>query len=179
MKAIEEIGISKGFKFFFWTIISCILAVSLFPPIRKALLILFGAKIGKNTIIHDVKFFNLYRRGFSGFQVGNSCFIGDHCLFDLADEIKIGDNVTLAEDITVLTHLNVGYMDHPLQKYFRSSSSSVTIKDGCFIGARSTILSGIEIGKESFIAAGSVVNKVIPPRTLAGGVPAKAIRKIE
>ena len=179
MKAIEEIGISKGFKFIFWTIVSCLLSLALLPPIRKTLLKMFGAKIGKNTIINDVKFFNLYRRGFSGFQVGNSCFIGDHCLFDLAEEIIIDDNVTLAEDITVLTHLNVGYKDHPLQKFFPSSASPVSIKKGCFVGARSTILSGIEIGEESFIAAGSLVNKSIEPRTLVGGVPAKMIRKID
>ncbi|MBU1627234.1 acyltransferase [bacterium] len=179
MKAIEEIGISKGFKFAFWTIISCILSISLFPPIRIALLRLFGAKIGKNTIIHDVKFFNLYRRGFSGLKVGDSCFIGEQCLFDLADEITIGDYVTIAERITVITHVNVGYKDHPLQKYFSPSSSPVTIQDGSFIGAGATILSGVEIGKESFIAAGSVVNKSIPKRTLAGGVPAKLIRNIE
>ena len=179
MKAIEEIGISKGFKFMFWTVISCLLSISLFPPVRKALLILFGAKIGKNTIIHTVKFFNLYRRGFAGFRVGNSCFIGDHCLFDLADEINIGDKVTLAEEIAVITHLNVGYKDHPLQKYFPSSSSPVKIKDGCFVGARSTILSGVEIGEESFVAAGSLVNKNVPSRTLVGGVPVKEIKKIE
>jgi acetyltransferase-like isoleucine patch superfamily enzyme len=179
MKAIEEIGICKGFKFAFWTIVSCFLSISLFPPIRIALLRLFGAKIGKNTIIQDIKFFNLYRKGFSGFKVGDSCFIGDQCLFDLADEIRIGNHVTIAEKITIITHLNVGYKDHPLQKYFPSSSTPVTIQDGCFIGAGATILSGVGIGKESFVAAGSVVNKSIPPRTLVGGVPAKSIRKIE
>jgi len=179
MKAIEEIGINKGIKFVFWTLASSLLSISLFPPVRKILLRLFGAQIGKNTIINDVKFFNLYRRGFSGFKVGESCFIGDKCLFDLADEIRIGDNVTLAERITVITHLNVGYKDHPLQKYFPPSSSPVTIKDGCFIGACSTILSGVQISEESFVAAGSLINQDVPRRVLVAGVPAKSIREIK
>lgn len=46
----------------------------------------------------------------------------------------------------------------------------------CFIGARSIILPGVQIGDESIIGTGSVVTKDVPPRCLAAGNPAQIIR---
>ena len=40
----------------------------------------------------------------------------------------------------------------------------------------SIILKGVTIGDNSVIAAGSIVNRDIPPNCLAGGVPAKIIK---
>ena len=91
----------------------------------------------------------------------------------------IDENVTIAERVTILTHLNVGYEGHPLQKYFPSKSLPTFLAEGCFIGTNSTILCGVNIGKFSFVAAGSLVNKDVPDKTLVGGVPAKVIKSIE
>ena len=55
------------------------------------------------------------------------------------------------------------------------------IKIGCnvWIGANATILPGVTIGDGAVIAAGAVVSKDVPPRTIAGGVPAKIIKTID
>lgn len=55
----------------------------------------------------------------------------------------------------------------------------INIKRGAWIGANSIILKGVTIGENSVVAAGSVVTKDVPQRTIVGGVPAKIIRKIE
>ena len=47
----------------------------------------------------------------------------------------------------------------------------------CFIGARSLILPGIQIGDESIVGAGSVVTKDVPPRCAVAGNPAQIIRR--
>jgi acetyltransferase-like isoleucine patch superfamily enzyme len=47
----------------------------------------------------------------------------------------------------------------------------------CFIGARSVILPGIQIGDESIVGAGSVVTKDVPPRCAVAGNPAQIIRR--
>jgi acetyltransferase-like isoleucine patch superfamily enzyme len=47
----------------------------------------------------------------------------------------------------------------------------------CFIGARSIILSGIQVGDESIVAAGSVVTKDVPSRCVVAGNPAQIIRR--
>ncbi|HBN62302.1 MAG TPA: hypothetical protein DD424_00190 [Porphyromonadaceae bacterium] len=47
-----------------------------------------------------------------------------------------------------------------------------------WIGANVTITPAVTIGDDAIIAAGAVVTKDVEPRTVAGGVPAKFIRKI-
>ena len=128
---------------------------------------------------HNVNFFNYYRTGFKGIKIGNNCFIGDESLIDLADQILIYGSVTIAERVTILTHTNVGYRDHPLQKYFPPTAQPVTLEYGAFIGASVTILPGVTVGKCAFVAAGSVVTKDVPAYSLVGGVPAKLIRRID
>lgn len=55
-----------------------------------------------------------------------------------------------------------------------------TIGDACLIGMSATLLDGCEIGKESIVAAGSIVtqNKKFPPQSLIIGTPAKVLRKL-
>lgn len=179
MKALQEIGFGKAFKFVFFTILMIFYKIMIFPQLRVLYLRVLGAKIGNNVIIHNARFFNFYRTGFKGLKIGNNCFIGEECLLDLADEIVISDNVTLAERVTLLTHTNVGYKDHPLQKYFPSISKPVIIKNGSFIGAQATVLPGVNINECAFVAAGSVVTKDVLRFSVVGGVPAKLIRKID
>ena len=54
----------------------------------------------------------------------------------------------------------------------------VYIGKQCWIAANSTILKGVTIGDESVVGAMSLVNKDIPAKVLAAGVPAKVIRKL-
>lgn len=54
----------------------------------------------------------------------------------------------------------------------------VVIEEDCWIGCNVTLLCGVTIGRGCTIAAGAVVNKDIPPYCIAGGVPAKVIKRI-
>ena len=179
MKALDEIGMARAMRFGFFTLAMVPYRFALVPPLRSAWLGLLGARIGRRSILHDVRFFNLYRRGLSGLAIGDDCFLGDECLLDLADEIRLEDHVTLAERVLVLTHTNVGYRDHPLQPQFPAMAAGVTIRRGSFVGAAVTILPGVTIGPEAFVAAGSVVTADVPPRTVVAGVPARALRTME
>ena len=55
-----------------------------------------------------------------------------------------------------------------------------SIGDACLIGMSATLLDGCEIGRESIVAAGSIVtqNKKFPPQSLIIGTPAKVLRKL-
>lgn len=178
MKALEEIGILKAVNFTIQSILLAVYQLLIFPPLRFLFLSIMGAEIGKDTTIMNVKFINFHRTGFKGLKIGNECFIGDETLIDLYDQVSLKDQVTLGQRVLVLTHTNVGYKNHPLQKFFPKNSKPVTFKNGCFIGAGSIILPGITIGEESFVAAGSVVTENVPKKTLVAGIPAKVVRKI-
>ena len=179
MKALDEIGAGRALRFGLFTLLMVPYRFALFPPLRALWLRLLGAKIGSRSILHDVRFFNLYRRGLGGLTIGDDCFVGDECLLDLAEEIRLEDHVTLAERVLILTHTNVGYRDHPLQGHFPAMAAPVTIRRGSFVGAAVTILPGLTIGPEAFVAAGSVVTADVPPRTVVAGVPARPLRTLE
>jgi len=179
MKALAEIGWGRAVRFGWFTLAMLPYRLALFPQLRVVWLRLLGARIGSDVIIHDVRFFNLYRRGFAGLQLGDACFVGDQCLLDLAEGIRLGDQVTLAERVLVLTHMNVGYRDHPLQAHFPAKAEPVTIGHGAFVGASVTLLPGVRVGARSFVAAGSVVTGDVPEGCLVAGVPARIVRKLE
>jgi maltose O-acetyltransferase len=179
VKALDEIGWARATRFAFFSLALVPYRLALFPPLRTAWLRLLGAKIGARVVLHDVRFFNLYRRGIRGLTVGNDCFLGGECLLDLAEGIYLEDQVTLAERVLILTHTNVGYRDHPLQRHFPPVAAPVIIGRGSFLGANVTVLPGVRIGEGSFVAAGSVVTADVPAHTLVGGIPARPLRALE
>lgn len=84
--------------------------------------------------------------------------------------LTIGDNVVIAPDVRILAH------DASLRNVVgHTRLAPVRIGDDVFVGAGSVLLPGVTIGSGAIIAAGSLVNRDIPPGTIAGGVPAKAI----
>lgn len=183
LKAIREVGYAKSTKFLFYSMVEVVyhLVINHFLYLsffRKLFLVILGAKIAKESIIMDVKFFNWHHAGLGSLKIGKDCFIGDDTLIDLYDKVTLQDQVTIAQRVTILTHINVGYKDHPLQKFFPKESRPVIFKKCTVIGAGSVILPGVIIGSESFVAAGSVVAKDVPPKTLVAGIPAKVVRKI-
>jgi acetyltransferase-like isoleucine patch superfamily enzyme len=178
VKALDEIGWGRAARFGFYTLAMIPYRLALVPQLRAPWLRLLGARIGRRTVVHDVRFFNLYRCGLTGLDIADECFLGDECLLDLAEGIRLERQVTLAERVLVLTHMNVGYRDHPLQGRFPAMAAPVVIEQGAFLGANVTVLAGARIGSQSFVAAGSVVTGDVPPRTLVAGVPARVVRAI-
>ena len=178
MKALGQIGWRKAFRFGWFTLALVPYRLLLFPQLRGPWLRLLGARIGPGAILHDVRFFNLYRGGLSALSMGRECFVGDECLIDLAAAVVLEDQVTLAERVVVLTHTNVGFSDHPLQRHFPPMEAPVVFESGCFVGASVTVLPGVRIGRGAFVAAGAVVTEDVPPGTVAAGVPARVLRTL-
>jgi virginiamycin A acetyltransferase len=61
-------------------------------------------------------------------------------------------------------------MGHP------TCNGDIIIENDVWIGAKSTIMSGVKISNGAVVAAGSVVTKDVPPYAIVGGNPAKIIR---
>lgn len=144
---------------------------SIIPILKKN-----KAIIGENCDIESGLIFHNCN-DYSNLIIGNNCHIGKNCLFDLRNKIIIGNNVVISMQCTFITHIDLS--KSLLKMYYPATSESIKINDNCYIGAKSLILKGIEIGECSIIAAGSVVIKNVEPRTLVAGVPAKEIKKIK
>lgn len=180
--ALKELGIRKAIKFFYTTILSILYKFMIFPQMRVAFLRLCGAKIGKGTIIcGGVRFINLYRTGFKGLTIGKYCWISEEAMFDLADKITVGDHVSFGHRSIIFTHLNIGYKEHPLQKYYPPYQKPVVIQNGSAISVYCVVLAGATIGERSLITTSSVVsaNRNVPSGVLYGGNPGRVIKVFE
>jgi len=175
-KALGEIGLGRAVRFALGQCQSSLLRRSLCPPqVRSGLLRFFGAQIGAGTLVHNATFMNLYRTGFPGLATGRECFIGEECLLDLADRIVLGDQVTLAARVQLLTHTNVGYRDHPLQERLPAMTAPVHIGSGSFVGAGAMLLAGVRLGREVIVGAGAVVIADVPDGASVVGAPARPL----
>lgn len=108
--------------------------------------------------------------------------IGDYTRIGLHNTIigpvTIGSHVNLAQGITV-TALNHNFENPDLRIDEQGvSTKPVVIGNDVWIGANAVILPGVTIGEHCVVAAGAVVTKNVPPRSLVGGVPAKVIKNI-
>ncbi len=133
-------------------------------------------KIGNNTsiwqncvILENASIGSNCNICFSSF-IENDVVIGNNVTIKngvyLWDGITLQNNVFVGPNVTFTNDLYPRSKDHinPLK---------TLIKEGASLGANSTILCGIEIGKFSMIGAGSIVTKSIPDYALFLGSPAK------
>lgn len=177
MKALQSIGLMKAIKFVLFGVYAWLLHISL-PPVRVWLLRLAGASIGHDTVLFDVQFVNVYHYGFSRLCIGNRCFLGDGVMLDVRGGVTLEDDVTISNRTNIVSHINVGFADHPLQETYPTRESPVLFKRGAYVGTGAIILPGITVGERSVVGAGAVVTKSVSSRTLVAGVPARVIKKL-
>ena len=87
--------------------------------------------------------------------------------------IEIGDNVTIAGHVELVTH------DNSISKILPNTTDlfgKIKIGNNCFIGARSVVMYGVTLADNIIVAAGSVVTKSFTESNIVvGGNPAKRI----
>jgi len=108
--------------------------------------------------------------------VGHDTRINNGCWFENHAPIAIGSEVALGYQVLVLTSTHEP--GPPERRHGEWRTAPVTIGDGCWIGARATILPGVTIGGGAVIAAGAVVAEDCEPDALYAGVPARHIRDL-
>lgn len=105
--------------------------------------------------------------------MGDYCFLNYNVSITCVDRIEIGNHVQIANNVVIVDH------DHDYKELKGLISERICIEDNVWIGANSIILKGVHIGRESVIAAGSIVNKDVPSKCVVGGQPARLIKYIE
>lgn len=116
---------------------------------------------------------------------------------DIHSQITIGQNTAFSNNVSVVARRSiiigancligdgVRIVDadfHDIQAHLRHESSGeispVVVGPNVWIGSGVTILKGVQIGANAVIAAGALVCSDLPEHVVAGGVPAKVLRKL-
>lgn len=107
-------------------------------------------------------------------HVRRSFAISGGCYFQACRGIEFGEKTIFAHGITIVS------TEHDFKDLTRiGKEGNVKIGKNCWIGAKATIVSGIELGNNVVVGANSVVTKSFPEgNVVLAGIPAKIIRKI-
>jgi acetyltransferase-like isoleucine patch superfamily enzyme len=160
-----------------------------------------GLKVGAETIIGSGVVL------YSGSRIGDDCLIADQSFVRekcvIGDAVIVGRGVTVENETTIGSYTKIqsqayitawttiedhvfvapcvvttndNFMGRTAERF--KYRKGPTIRQGARVGANTTLLPGITIGREAFVAAGSVVTRDVPDETLVMGSPARPLRAV-
>ena len=115
---------------------------------------------------------------FSNLNIGRNCYVGKDVYFDLANQIRIEDNVVLSGRVGLITHADCNRSNYLEAKYPRVCEP-VFIREGSWIGFGATVLHGVEVGPNTMVAAGCVQISNARPNALYAGVPGQLVKRLD
>lgn len=122
-----------------------------------------GFSVGAGSYIRVVK---------GGHLILNGGFCNENVQITCGDTIEIGQDATIGRDVVIRS-----FDGHTINIPGYKVSKPIKIGHHVWIGQGATILKGVTVGDGAIIASGAVVTKDIPPRCIAGGVPAKILKE--
>ncbi|MFC1859527.1 acyltransferase [Thermodesulfobacteriota bacterium] len=137
-----------------------------------------GRSIGDNVQIIRPRLINCPK---GSLYIGKDLFAGPGLYISMNSYCKltINDAIMFGPDIMILGgNHDYSYNSNYLRYHSQDDkkSKNISIENGAWLGARTILLSGANIGEGTIIGAGSLVNHYIPPYTIAAGVPARIMK---
>lgn len=173
LKSFNNAWFNHGASFFkrgLWYLVNAIFINSYILPLsglKKFLLTLFGAKIGRGVVIKpkvNIKFpWKL--------AIGNHVWIGEEVWIDNLSEVTIGDNSCLSQGAMLLTG------NHDFTKStFDLTAKPITLEEGSWVGARAVVCPGVTFGSHAILTVGSIATKNLDSFAIYQGNPAQKIK---
>jgi len=134
--------------------------------VRQAFLRLAGMKLGRrSTLLRGIIVTTPNQ-----IAIGDHTIIGYSCFLGGEAGLTIGSNVNISS-FTVILGGGHDYNDPT----FLAVRRPTVIEDYAWLATRSTILSGVRIGRGAVVSAGSVISQDVPPYWVMAGVPARKV----
>jgi UDP-2-acetamido-3-amino-2,3-dideoxy-glucuronate N-acetyltransferase len=119
-----------------------------------------GARVGARSVFGQNVF------------VGNKVTVGDNV--KIQNNVSVYDCVTLEDDVFCGPSMVFTNVYNPRSAIVRKDEYRPTlVRRGATLGANSTIVCGVTVGRFAFIGAGAVVNRDVPDYALILGVPGR------
>jgi len=111
--------------------------------------------IGTNTVVDGTVTIGSF------VKIESNCYIPTHVT--IGSRVFLGPGVVLTND------------RYPLKQRASYRPEGPVLEDGVTLGGGVVVVPGVTIGRDSFVAAGAVVTKDVPPNSLVTGVPGKVM----
>lgn len=139
---------------------------------RYVLLRTLAKRVGENVAV----FPDVYLQNIQELSVGDNVSFHPMVYIEAYGGVSIGDDVSIAEGASLFS---VNHIYESLEVPIKDQGLEplpIVVEDNVWIGAKATILGGVNAASGSIIAAGAVVTKDVPPNSIVAGVPARTIR---
>jgi putative colanic acid biosynthesis acetyltransferase WcaF len=131
---------------------------------------LFGGRVGKGVVIRGGVQISFPWR----LTIGDHVWIGDGVQILSLGEVNIESNCCISQQAYLCTG------SHDFAKpTFDLIVKPIVIREGSWVCARAFIGPGVSIGPSSLVAAGAIVTKDVPAKTMVGGNPAKEVKRFD
>lgn len=120
-------------------------------------------KLGKHTSIGNNS--QLASTKNAIIKVGNYSGIGKNTIVVAREKIQIGNNVLVGPNVCIYDHDHL-FKNDGIIRNMGFTTKPIIIEDNVWIGAGCIILKGVTIGSGSVIAAGTLINKNVPPNSI-------------
>jgi acetyltransferase-like isoleucine patch superfamily enzyme len=111
------------------------------------------------------------REALSEIVIGTRSMVMNGASIIARESVRIGDDCAIGSGVLIVDSDFHGLASE--ERADRGSSTAVVIEDNVYVCPRSIILKGVRIGRDSFVGAGSVVARDVPPGSVVAGNPAQ------
>jgi len=111
-----------------------------------------------------------------GCSIGDGSTFGPYAYIGCAGFIEIGLSCSFGPRVSLIAENHVIPDGGQALKGAGVTRKGIRIGNDCWVGANTVILDGACIGDGSIIGAGAVVRGVIPPNSIAVGIPARVVK---
>ncbi len=140
-----------------------------------------GVSIGARTLVMHGSVLHVYNfrdLPHAGITIGQDSLIGEMNVIRGQGGVSIGHRVYTSPMVQIIAVNHV--FDDPDVPFIQQgiTAQGIVIEDDVWIGSGAVITDGVRVGRGAVVAAGAVVTQDVPPHTVVGGIPARAIKSI-
>ena len=141
-----------------------------------------GANIEEEAIIGDQSYVRERSRIGAGSVIGRGSVVDNDVA--IGARVRVQTNVyltafTVIEDDVFVGPCAMTTNDDTMSRHGPDMQlRGATLRRACRVGGAAVLTPGVEIGEEAFVAAGAIVTKNVPARTVVMGTPARFTREV-
>jgi acetyltransferase-like isoleucine patch superfamily enzyme len=144
--------------------------------------VLAGARLGGRAVLGDQSHLRERSRVGEESVIGRGSSVENDVAVGARVKIQTGCYLTAyseVEDDVFVGPRAVTLNDDTMGRHERGMAlRGATLRRACRVGGAASLVPGVEVGEEAFVAAGALVTRSVPARAVVMGVPARVVREV-